>query len=89
LQGILERAIVYQTHKEAQALKRLVHTEDFGHDHVLQLGERAFKWRDLLHPRRFAQYLKLEAWRYAVFSRESLGIINFVLRIAYLHTVKK
>lgn len=87
--GVLERAVVYPTPQEVQLLKRLVHTEDFGHDHVLTLAKRWFRWRDLLSPKRFWSYLKVEAWRYAVFSHLPTGIANFALRMAYLHAVKK
>lgn len=87
--GVLERAVVYPTSQEVQLLKRLIHTEDFGHDHVLVLAERWFQWRDLFSPKRFWHYLKVEAWRYAVFSHLPTGIANFALRIAYLHAVKK
>ncbi|WP_020561108.1 HAD family hydrolase [Thiofilum flexile] len=87
--GTLERAVVYPTPQEVKLIRRLVHTEDFGHDHVLTLAERWFQWRDLLSPKRFWQYLQVEAWRYAVFSHLPTGIANFALRIAYLHAVKK
>jgi hypothetical protein len=87
--GVLERAVVYPTPQEVQLLRRLVHTEDFGHDHVLTLAERSFQWRDVLNLKRFWQYLQIEAWRYAVFSHLPTGIANFALRIAYLHAVKK
>ncbi|WGZ93888.1 MAG: HAD hydrolase-like protein [Candidatus Thiothrix putei] len=87
--GVLERAVVYPTTEETCELTKLVHTEDFGHDHVLALANQAVGWGDLLRPRRLWQRLELSAWRYALFERMPLGIANFVFRIAYLHTVKK
>lgn len=87
--GILERAIVYPTREETRELTRLVHTEDFGHDHVLDLGNPALGLRDLLHPRRLLQRLELSAWRYALFDSIPTGMANFAFRMVYLHTVKK
>lgn len=87
--GLLERAVVYPTREEARELTKLAHTEDFGHDHVLDLGNRALRWRDLLHPRQLMRRLELSAWRYALFDRMPAGIANFAFRMVYLHTVKK
>jgi predicted HAD superfamily hydrolase len=87
--GLLERAVVYPTAEETRELTRLVHTEDFGHDHVLELGNRAIGMGDLLRPRRLLQYMKVAAWRYALLDRIPTGLPNFAFRIAYLHTVDK
>ncbi|MEZ5534906.1 MAG: haloacid dehalogenase [Thiolinea sp.] len=87
--GQLERAIVYPTRQETEMLTRLVHTEDFGDDHVLDLGKRGLRWRDLLQPLGLWQRLRDSAWRYALFSGVPTGIGNFMLRVAYLHAVKK
>lgn len=87
--GILERAVVYPTAEETRELTRLVHTEDFGHDHVLELGKRAIGLRDLLRPRWLLQNMKVAAWRYALLDKIPTGLPNFACRIAYLHTVEK
>jgi hypothetical protein len=87
--GLLERAVVYPTTEETRELTRLVHTEDFGHDHVLALANQAVGWGDLLRPRRLLQRLELSAWRYALFDRIPGGMANFAFRVAYLHMVKK
>lgn len=87
--GLLERAVVYPTAEEARELTSLVHTEDFGHDHVLELGKRAIGMTDLLRPRRLWQYMKVAAWRYALLDRIPTGLPNFAFRMAYLHTVDK
>lgn len=87
--GLLERAVVYPSREETRELTRLVHTEDFGHDHVLELGKRALGWGDVLRPRQIRQKLELSAWRYALFDRIPGGFANFAFRVAYLHTVKK
>lgn len=87
--GQLERAIVYPTQEETRMLTQLVHTEDFGDDHVLDLGRQAFGWKDMLQPVQLWQRLRLSAWRYALFAGIPTGIANFMLRMAYLHAVKK
>ncbi len=87
--GQLERAIVYPDRQETQMLTRLVHTEDFGDDHVLDLGRQPLAWRDWLQPLRLWRRLRDSAWRYALFSGGGSGVGNFVLRVAYLHAVKK
>jgi predicted HAD superfamily hydrolase len=87
--GQLERAIVYPGKEETRMLTRLVHTEDFGDDHVLDLGKRRLQWRDVLQPLMLWQRLRDSAWRYALFSGVPTGIGNFMLRVAYLHAVKK
>jgi FMN phosphatase YigB (HAD superfamily) len=87
--GLLERAVVYPTHEETRELTRLVHTEDFGHDHVLELGQQALGWFDLLRPRYLLGRLESTAWRYALFDGLPGSVANFVFRMAYLHAVKK
>lgn len=87
--GVLERAVVYPTSEETRELTRLVHTEDFGHDHVLELGKRALGLRDLLRPRRLLDDMRIAAWRYALLDKMPTGLPNFALRVAYLHSVDK
>ena len=87
--GVLERAVVYPTREETRELAKLVHTEDFGHDHVLDLANQPVGWGDMLHPRQLWRRLEVSAWRYALFDRIPTGMANFAFRVAYLHTVKK
>lgn len=87
--GLLERAVVYPTTEEIHELTKLVHTEDFGHDHVLALANQAVGWGDLLRPRRLWRRLEVSAWRYALFEKIPTGMANFAFRVAYLHAVKK
>lgn len=87
--GQLERAIVYPSRTESHMLTRLVHTEDFGDDNVLDLGKTALGWRDLLQPLQLWQRLRGAAWRYALLAGIPTGIANFAFRMLYLHAVKK
>ena len=87
--GQLERAIVYPSRTESSMLTRLVHTEDFGDDHVLDLGGNALGWSDLLRPGLLWQRVRGAAWRYALFAGIPTGVANFAFRVVYLHAVKK
>lgn len=87
--GLLERAVVYPSREEAQYLTRLVHTEDFGHDHVLELGRKALSWQDFLHPQHLWQRVQQSAWRYALLDSIPTSAPNFAFRMAYLHSVRK
>lgn len=87
--GLLERAVVYPTREETRLLTRLVHTEDFGHDHVLDLGKRAVGWRDVLQPQALWQRFQQSAWRYALLDSIPTPFANFAFRVAYLHAVRK
>ena len=87
--GLLERAVVYPTREETRELTTLVHTEDFGHDHVLELGKSALGLRDLLQPSRLINSMRFAAWRYALLDKIPTGLPNFACRVAYLHSVEK
>ncbi|SKA79794.1 haloacid dehalogenase superfamily, subfamily IA, variant 1 with third motif having Dx(3-4)D or Dx(3-4)E [Thiothrix eikelboomii] len=87
--GLLERAVVYPTREEAHYLTRLVHTEDFGHDHVLELGRKALSWQDFLHPQHLWRRVQESAWRYALLDSIPTSAPNFAFRMAYLHSVRK
>jgi len=87
--GLLERAVVYPTKEETQYLTKLVHTEDFGHDHVLDIGREAIKFKDFLRPSALIQRIRLTAWRYALFANLPTYTPNFLFRILFLYGVKK
>jgi glycosyltransferase involved in cell wall biosynthesis/FMN phosphatase YigB (HAD superfamily) len=67
--ALAERAVVYPTLREVHELGRLAHTEDFGHDDLLDISARSIRWRDLLRPRRLMTKVALLPWRYAPFAR--------------------
>jgi predicted HAD superfamily hydrolase/glycosyltransferase involved in cell wall biosynthesis len=62
--AIAERAVVYPDRQEAASLGQLAHTEDFGHDEILNLRVRFVKVKHLLHPRAVYQQLRSAPWRY-------------------------
>lgn len=67
--ALAERAVAYPTAAEVAQVSRLAHTEDFGHDHLLDLSARHIRWRDFLRPRRLMAQLAHLPWRYAPFAR--------------------
>ena len=85
LQALLERAVVYPTQKEIQHISQLAHTEDFGHDHVLDIGNRDLGWWKILrHPRRFLHELRIAPWRYAMLARLPTALPTWLYRILFL-----
>lgn len=87
--GLLERAVVYPTKQEIHYLTQLVHTEDFGHDDVLDIGKKAIRLRDCLKPLKLIRTIEITAWRYALFANIPTSIANFMFRVFFLHAVKK
>lgn len=87
--GLLERAVVYPTREEARELTQLVHTEDFGHDHILSLAAPKLTWWDFLKPKQLWQRFRHVAWRYALLDNLPSQLPNFACRIAYLRMVEK
>lgn len=63
--GLLERAVVYPTREEIAEIGRLVHTEDFGHDHTLDIAAAPIGYRDFLRPRRLYHRLRTQTWKFA------------------------
>lgn len=87
--GLLERAVVYPTKQESQQLTQLVHTEDFGHDDILDIGKKAIGIKDLLKPIKLIRKIEITAWRYALFANIPTSLANFIFRVFFLHAVKK
>ena len=84
--ALLERAVVYPTREEVAHIGQLVHTEDFGHDHILDIAAAPVRWRELLRPRRLYQRLRCVAWRYAAIAHWPSDLPSLVLR--WLHLKK-
>lgn len=85
LLALLERAVVYPTKEEISQIGQLVHTEDFGHDHTLDIGNRSLEWRQfLLRPRRFMHELRLAPWRYAILARLPIPVPTWFYRMLWM-----
>ena len=87
--GLLERAIVYPSKQETHYLTQLVHTEDFGHDDILDIGKKAIAIKDFLKPVKLIKTIEVTAWRYALFTNIPTSLANFMFRVFFLHAVKK
>ncbi len=84
LQGVLERAVVYPTREEVVHISQLVHTEDFGHDHTLDIGASTLRWRNILRLREFKHQLSVAPWRYAILSRLPTPLPTWLYRLLWL-----
>lgn len=82
--GLLERAVVYPTQEEVREIGRLVHTEDFGHDHTLDIGVSALRMRDFLHPGALYRRLRYHPWKFAVFARFGSSLPAMAFRLLQL-----
>lgn len=84
VQGLLERAVVYPTREEVSEIGRLVHTEDFGHDHILDIAAKPVGYLDLLRPGRLHERLRHQPWRYAAFAHFSSALPAWLFRLVCL-----
>lgn len=82
--ALLERAVVYPTPEEVAHIGQLVHTEDFGHDHTLDIAPEPVRWRDLLRPRQLYRRLRPLAWKYAALAHLPSAAPAWVLRLWHL-----
>jgi glycosyltransferase involved in cell wall biosynthesis/FMN phosphatase YigB (HAD superfamily) len=90
LQAVLERAVVYPTQEEMAHISQLVHTEDFGHDHTLEIGSDTLRWQHILRPRQFLHQLRIAPWRYVIFARlgTRIPIHTWLYRVFWLRKKK-
>ncbi len=82
--ALLERAIVYPSPEEVEQIGLLVHTEDFGHDHTLDMASIPIGYFDLLRPRTLYRKLKHRPWKFAAFVRFPTTLPAWLFRLAYL-----
>lgn len=87
--ALLERAVVYPTRAEIENIGRLVHTEDFGHDHTLDISGTRLSLRDLLlRPSRTFKRLTEVSWRFGVITPLPRWLAGFLLRSAQLYLIR-
>ena len=87
--ALAERAVVYPSPEEVRQIARLQHTEDFGHDHLLDLSASHVRWRDFLHPRRLMHQLRGLPWRFAPFARFHNPLAPALARSVHLLQLRK
>ncbi len=78
--ALIERMVIYPTREEVTQLTRLAHSEDFGHDHTLNLLDAPLRWRDLARPRHLIQRLAIAPWQSALFIHLPTPVWPFVFR---------
>ena len=84
VQALLERAVVYPTPEEVAHIGQLVHTEDFGHDHTLDIAPPPVGWLDLLRPRQLYHQLRPLAWKFAAFAHFPSDLPAWLFRLVHL-----
>lgn len=84
VQVLLERAVAYPTPEEVAQIGQLVHTEDFGHDHTLDIAPPRVGWLDLLRPRRLYRQLRPLAWKFAAFAHFPSDLPAWLFRLVHL-----
>ncbi len=65
--ALIERLVIYPTRDEIKQITRLAHSEDFGHDHTLELLAHPLRLRDLPRPRTVIARLAAAPWQSALF----------------------
>ncbi|MFN3985305.1 MAG: glycosyltransferase [Rhodocyclaceae bacterium] len=83
-----ERAVVYPTAEEAHHVGRLAHTEDFGHDAVLDLNAEPVRLADLARPRALYARLRGLPWRYAPLAGVFSPWSAWLMRVMHLRRSK-
>jgi hypothetical protein len=87
--ALTERAVVYPSVREVAGISSLAHTEDFGHDHILDLSASYIRWRDFIRPRRLMTRLSELPWRYAPFARFRLAAASALARGMHIMQLKR
>ncbi len=82
--ALCERAVVYPTPEELELVARLAHTEDLGHDHLLELVGAPLSWQSLRHPRRTLKALFSRSWPYAALANWRLPVAMALVRALFL-----
>jgi len=87
--ALLERAVVYPTREEVEEISRLVHTEDFGHDHTLDIGLAPVRYRDVFRPRQLYLRLRHQPWKFAAFAHFRWMFPAWLFRLVHLMDVRR
>ncbi|MES9976566.1 MAG: hypothetical protein ABW094_20080, partial [Candidatus Thiodiazotropha sp.] len=80
--ALLERAIIYPTRDEIEHITGLAHSEDFGHENILNLKSPPVRLGGLLlHPRAVWHNLLNAPWKAAMFADLPTHLWNFMFRV--------
>ncbi len=77
---LVERLVSFPTKEEADLLMQITHSEDFGHDDVLDLNRDRLSWRSLLIPRSLKQRLRNSNWMYGSARLLDIPALNALMR---------
>ncbi|MEW8030530.1 MAG: glycosyltransferase [Candidatus Thiodiazotropha sp.] len=78
----LERAIIYPQREEIEHITGLAHSEDFGHENILNLKSPPIRLGGLLlHPRAVWHNLLNSPWKAAMFADLPTNVWSFMFRI--------
>ncbi|MBK6744554.1 MAG: HAD family hydrolase [Hydrogenophilales bacterium] len=87
--ALLERAVASPTQEEVEHITRLVHTEDFGHDHTLSISLEPVRYLDVFAPRSLFRKLRHKPWKFAAFAHFGWRLPAWLFRMAYFHLITK
>lgn len=87
--ALTERAVIYPAPDEVRLVTALAHTEDFGHDHVLDLAPMSVGWADWLRPGFLKRKLAGAPWPFALFAGLPTRLPAMVGRYVHLKSVLK
>ena len=65
---LLERAVAFPQRDEVDKLTKISHSEDFGHDNIMDFSSLNDRRVSLFYLRRFIRELRASHWRYAMLS---------------------
>lgn len=86
--ALLERAVVYPTREEVREISRLVHSEDFGHDHTLDIRAAPLRFCDFLRPRALYRKLWRQPWKFASFAQFNAMWPALLFRLLHLRGLR-
>jgi predicted HAD superfamily hydrolase/glycosyltransferase involved in cell wall biosynthesis len=80
--ALLERSIIYPTRDEVEHITGLAHSEDFGHENILNLKAPPIRLGGvLLHPRAVWHNLLNAPWKAAMFVDLPTNLWNYMFRL--------
>jgi hypothetical protein len=80
--ALLERCIIYPSKEEVKQITGLAHSEDFGHEDILNLNPPPIRPGGLLlYPRAVLHNLMIAPWKAAMFTDLPTPIWNFLFRV--------
>ena len=86
---ILERIVIYPTNKEVKMLAKLIHTEDMGHDNILNMKGTYISIPQLIFFKRTLKNLRSSTSKYSVYGPIQSTLRGLLLRLLFLFSKRK